>query len=247
VPTLDLWCAAAFTVGPVVALVILILVWLRWGERTVYLDMTAAQAAPAIYARRHGSFLRARLWSRPSGLPLLNMGVLDKVKVYRNGIYARFCRPTRGYHRFRAGDRYANQRWVLVGRSRYAFVRYEDITGIFPMEVELVGTGHRPYRRTDRGVQIEIVDLRMCFIGSEYDQASLMHALREGMGTLFDRRCRPGSQLLGRVEEISWEDTTVEQFDDPGRLGDGAASVAVASAALHRHEVLRARKGMYEQ
>jgi hypothetical protein len=228
--------ALLLLVGVIVVVTIYVL-WRTWGSREVLLDMSEGEGATVQAAVARGRVTRD---ATPSGALLLSLGAIERLGIYTNGIYARFCTATTRTRGVYDQPGTVPTRTALVGRAKCGFVHFKNISGVFPITVERFESGRRESSYEDFGLQVETVDLRTAYLGPDRDKGEVLDAMRRALGPRFTEIYQEHMMLRGSLENVTW----TQSYETINSEGDAETeertySVIIAGGDLHRHEMLR--------
>jgi len=130
------------------------------------------------YVKTHKNVKKAK----PKGKPLYKKRLVSHsgVAIYSNGIYGKFC---------------------IGAKGKYKFKRFEDISAIYPVEVENPFTNRDSLLLGFKGwkeLQIETKDYEVLMIDSRvHDFEELVPILKRAMGPLWNKVYRESEVIKG--------------------------------------------------
>ena len=216
---------AAAVAGLIVLFFIIAAISMRFSSTEIILNLTRGEA-DLILARR-GMYRRLRKppeGERERGVEFMEEGFWAPMRIYDNGVQGRFGHIS--VKRFGWGQPIRGR--FATTRQKYQYVPFEDMSGIYPINVEDRSDQYRRNWGTYFAFQIETWDYRTGILRSEKSPEELSGALREAAGPLW-RDLYDNSRTLHGKMTAKWVPTGE----------DSEKAYYFAWGDLHRHKLIR--------
>jgi hypothetical protein len=216
---------AAALLGFIALMFLIIFATTRFSSKEMILNLTPREA-DLILSRRgmYRSLRKPPEGEGERGEEFMEEGFWAPMGVYDNGVQGRFGSVR--LKRFGWGQPIRGR--FAVTKQRYQYIPFEDMSGIYPINVEDHTDQNRARWRTYFAFQIETWDYRTGIIRSEKRPEDLSGALRSAVGPLW-RDLYDNSRTLHGTMTAKW----VPSGEDSER------PYYFAWGDLHRHKLLR--------